>query len=215
MDDVTRWRIESFDRRAQWFADHSAGVNANGKLKTNVADFTPKLAALHTEVGTHAGAESEGKEQTGVKADSREDGVAIAVKVSIAAEGAEIEQPGIQARYPYPRGLNLIDLVALLRSYAIGGATDEAILIAYAAPADWVAQCTNTANAIEAAGLTQASAKEQKVGSRASYLAKVDELMQLGRTADRIIQGAFADDVAAIASWATAYHVQQPPKKKT
>lgn len=214
MDDITRWRIESFDRDAQWFADHSTGVDSNGKLKDTKNAFVAKLADLHTEVGTHAAAESEGKEQTEVKADSREDGILIADKVHTAAKGAEIEQPAIEARYPRPRNLNLEDLIALLRSFAIGGAQDEDIIKAYGAPDDWVAQCTATANAIEAAGLAQSSAKEQKVGTRASILAKVDELMQLARTPGHIIENVFSDDPAALASWKTASHVKQPPKKK-
>ena len=215
MDDVTRNRIESFDDRKAWFDDHTTVVDTNLKLK-NLRDteIFPKLIALHGETGTHAGAESEGEEQTDVKDVSRETGIAIARKVSIAAEAAEIEQPGIQARYPRPRGLSFEDLVNLLRGFVIGGNTDEDILKDYGAPADWVAQCTAAANAIEAAGLTQASAQEQRIGSRAAYLVITDDLMQLFRTADAIIQNLCADDPAALASWKSAMHVKSPPKKK-
>ena len=214
MDDVSRNRIESFDNRKQWIVDHKTGVDTNTKLQDLRTVIFDKLAALHTEVGAHAGAASEGHEQTEVKADSREDGVQIAVSVREAALAAASEQPGIDARYPYPRFLNLEDLVALLRSYAIGGATDAAIITAYGAPADWVTQCTGRADDIEAASNAQASATEQRIGSRASYLAKIDELSQLFRTADRIIQNVFKDDVAALASWKSAMHVKSPPKKK-
>ncbi len=214
MDDVTRRRIEAFDRSKQWFIDHDAGVNSNLKLKTNRQAFDAELTALQAEVGEQTAAVSESQEQTEVKATDREDCVQIAVKVNIAANGAEIEQPGIQARYPYPRNLNDEDLVALLRSYAIGGVTDDQIIQDYAAPADWVAQCTARADEFEAASNAQSSAQGSKVGKRASILAKVAALMQRKRTCNSIIEGVFADDVAALASWKSASHVENPPKKK-
>lgn len=172
MDDVTRNRIDAFDRCSQWFIDNAVGVNSNTKLKNLVVDFDAKLATLHTEAGEQSGAVSESEEQTGVKGDSREDCIAIAIKVNKAAKAAEIEQPGIQARYPYPRNLNDEDLVNLLRSYAIGGVDDDQIIRDYGAPTDWVAQCTALANAFEAAGQAQAAAKGDKVGKRALVLSR-------------------------------------------
>jgi len=131
-----------------------------------------------------------------------------------AAKAAEIEQPGIQARYPYPRNLNDEVLINLLRSFAIGGATDDQIIHDYGAPTDWVAQCTAKANAFEAAAQAQASAQGGKVGKRALVLSLTDNLMQLKRTAGYIIENIFESDVAALASWKSASHVEVPPKKK-
>lgn len=214
MDDVTRNRIDAFDRCEQWFDDHATGVNAINKLKTLVIDFKAKLTTLHDTAGEQTGAVSESEEQTDVKGVSREDCVALAQKVSRAAKAAEIEQPGIQARYPYPRNLNDEDLVNLLRGFAIGGATDSQIIQDYAAPADWVTQCTAKADAFEAASQAQAAAQGGKVGKRALVLSLTDNLMQLKRTAGYIIENAFEDDVAALASWKSASHVEVPPKKK-
>ena len=214
MDDVTRNRIDAFDRCSQWFIDNAAGVNSNVKLKNLAVDFNTDLTTLHTEAGEQSGAVSESEEQTDVKGTSREDCVAIAQKVSRAAKAAEPEQPGIQARYPYPRNLNDEDLVNLLRSYAIGGATDNQILQDYSAPADWVTQCTAKANAFEAAGQAQAAAQGDKIGKRALILSLVDRLMQMKRTATYIIENVFENDVAALASWKSASHVEVPPKKK-
>ena len=75
MDDVTRNRIESFDRCEQWFTDHSAVIGASDKLKTNKNEFVDELALLRTDVGSQTAAISESEEQTDVKFASREDGV--------------------------------------------------------------------------------------------------------------------------------------------
>ena len=214
MDDVTRRRIESFDQCEQWFTNYAIGVNAHNKLKITKDAFAAKLGGLHGNVGGRSAAVSESAEQTGVKGVGREDCVEIAAKVNRAAKAAEPETPGIQARYPYPRNLNDVDLIALLRSYAIGGATDKQIIIDYGAPADWVPQCTDKANAFEAAAFAQSSAQGQKVGKHAAILADVDDLMQLKRTASYIIENVFADDIEALASWSSASHVENPPKKK-
>lgn len=103
-----------------------------------------------------------------------------------------VNNPGIQARYPYPRNLNDEDLVALLRSYAIGGATDNQIIQDYGAPADWVAQCTARADEFEAASNAQSSAQGSKVGKRALILSMADGLMQRKRTCGYIIENVFA-----------------------
>lgn len=208
MDDITRNRIETADAVEQWFADHAAGVAANTKLKTTKNNFVAKLTQLRDNVGEQAGAVSEAKEQTDVKGGSRENCVTIAKKVNRSAKAAEIEQPGIETRYPYPRNLNDEALVALLRSFAIGGADDDAIIAGYGAPVDWVQQCTDNADAFEAVTQLQSQATGEKVGKRALTLALVDDLMQLIRTAGYIIENTFENDVAALASWKSASHVK-------
>ena len=58
------------------------------------------------------------------------------------------------------------------------------------------------------------SAQGSKVGKRALILSMADGLMQRKRTCGYIIENVFADDVAALASWKSASHVENPPKKK-
>lgn len=48
----------------------------------------------------------------------------------------------------------------------------------------------------------------------ALVLSLTDNLMQLKRTAGYIIENAFESDIAALASWKSASHVEVPPKKK-
>lgn len=214
MDDKTRNRVDAFERCDQWFTDHSAQVNSNTKLKNVVSDFSAKLADLHNAAAQEAGAADESKQNTNEKGGSREECIAIAMKVNHAAKAAEIEAPGIATRYPNPKSANDEDLVNLLRSYAIGGAADETIIEAYGAPHDWPALCTNAATAFEAAEMAQSAAKSDRVGSRALILSLADELLLLKRTAGLIIDNVFESDVAALASWRSAAHIELPPAKK-
>lgn len=85
----------------------------------------------------------------------------------------------------------------------------------YGAPTNWVQQCTDKANAFEAASQAQAAAQGDKIGKRALVLSLTDGLMQMKRTATYIIENVFESDVAALASWKSASHVEVPPKKKT
>ena len=79
---------------------------------------------------------------------------------------------------------------------------------------DRVRQCTGKADAFEAATAAQSTAQGQKVGKRAAIIAEVDDLMQLKRTSGYIIENVFADNIEALASWRSAAHVENPPKKK-
>ena len=90
---------------------------------------------------------------------------------------------------------------------------DVTLITDYGAPLDWVRQCTDKANAFEAAAAAQSSAQGQKVGKRAVILAAVDKLMQIKRTTGYIIDNVFSEDIGA--SWKSASHVEAPPKKKT
>lgn len=51
MDDVTRKRIDAFDRCEQWFAYNAAGVNTIGKLKNLALEFKTKLTTFHDTAG--------------------------------------------------------------------------------------------------------------------------------------------------------------------
>lgn len=92
--------------------------------------------------------------------------------------------------------------------------TDNKIIQDYGAPVDWVQQCTDKADAFEAAASAQSSPRGQKVGKRAVILATVDELMRIKRTCGYIIENVFADDIEALASWRSTSHVDNPPKNK-
>lgn len=92
--------------------------------------------------------------------------------------------------------------------------TGKEIVHDYAAPADWVGQCTTKANIFEAAASAQSSAQGEKVGKHAAILSDVDDLMQLKRTCGYLIENVFADDIEALASWRSAANVENPPKKK-
>lgn len=72
----------------------------------------------------------------------------------------------------------------------------------------------DNADAFEAVTQLQSQASGEKVGKRALTLALVDQPMQLIRTAGFIIENVFEGDVAALASWKSASHVEAPPKKK-
>lgn len=52
------------------------------------------------------------------------------------------------------------------------------------------------------------------LAKRALVLSLTDGLMQMKRTATYIIENVFENDVAALASWKSASHVEAPPKKK-
>lgn len=73
---------------------------------------------------------------------------------------------------------------------------------------------TANADGFEAASNAQSSAQGGKVGKRAQILSMVSALMQRKRTCGLLIENVFADDIAALASWKSASHVEAPPKKK-
>ncbi len=207
MNDYIRRNLECGQRCRQWFIDFKALITG-GIFKAKSIAMTAKVDELETTAGEQEAAESEGYSATDVKGSERSDLEDEMDPVRTAARAAEFDIPGTRDRYRFNRGMSHQQLLAAGRSFAIGGATDDAIIAAYGAPVDWIAQCDANADAFEAVTQLQSQATGEKVGKRALTLALVDDLMQLIRTAGFIIENVFEGDVAALASWKSASHVK-------
>ncbi|MGB2751240.1 MAG: hypothetical protein WBC19_04220 [Pyrinomonadaceae bacterium] len=67
---------------------------------------------------------------------------------------------------------------------------------------------------INAATNAASAAKGDRVGAGADLAASVKLEVQLKRTMDPIVRSTYAGNVAKLAAWASAYHVEKAPTKK-
>lgn len=213
MNDYIRRNLESGQRCRQWFIDFVALIPAGSIFQTKSAAMTAEVNDLETIAGQQEAAESEGLSATDVKGSERADLIAEMDPVRTAARAAEFDHPGTRDRYLFTRSMSNQNLLAAGRSFAAGGTTDAALLEGYGAPAGWPAAITAACDAFEATFAVQDSAKGQSVAKNAELYAGVEAMNTLKAAIRHLVQNYAAGNPGALAAWATAAHVEKPPKK--
>ncbi|MFZ1700229.1 MAG: hypothetical protein WBO10_02340 [Pyrinomonadaceae bacterium] len=214
MNDNNRRRLEAGQRCRQWIVDNAGLIPAASLFETKTTALTDVVDDLEDLSGEIESAVGEGLSATDVKGSVREDLMDIMEKVRRAARAAEPDVPGTQDRYRFTRNLSNELLLARGRSFAEGGATDEALLISYGAPTNWPDLVSDASDAFEASFGPQASAVGDRVGKNAVINEKIELFMQLKRTISLMVPNVCVGNTAAIASWNSAAHVEEAPKKK-
>ena len=211
MNDFIRLNLESGQRCRQWFIDFVLLIAAGSIFESKAHAMTVKVNALETTAGQQSAATSLSVSATDVKGSERTDLENALDPVRTAARAAEFDIPGTRDRYRYNRAMSHQELLAAGRSFALGGATDEALLTSYDAPNGWVAAITAAADAFEAAFGLQDSAKGQSVAKNAELNALVHEMNAFkGALRHHVINNTLTNP-GARAAWQTAAHVQKAP----
>ena len=214
MNDYIRVNLESGQRCRQWFLDFKALITGGSIFAAKTAGMTAKVDLLETTAGEQQAAFGEGLSATDVKGSERVDLEDALDPVRTAARACEFDIPGTRDRYRFNRSMTNQELLAAGRSFAIGGATDEALLVSYDAPGGWVALITAAADAFEAAFGLQDSAKGQSVAKNAELAAIVVEMNEFkGALRHHVINNTI-NNPGARAAWTTVAHVEKAPTKK-
>jgi len=209
MNDYIRVNLESGQRCRQFFIDFVSIIPPGSIFETKANGMTAEVNLLETTAGEQETAESEGLSATDVKGSERADLIAELDPVRTAARAAEFDIPGTRDRYRYNKAMSHQNLLAAGRSFAAGGATDEAMLISYDAPVGWPAAITAACDAFEASFGQQDSAKGQSVAKNAELYAIVDDMNAFKGAIRHHVKNNAAGKPGAQAAWDTAAHVDK------
>lgn len=151
---------------------------------------------------------------TDQKATIRENLIAMCRAISDTAKGMEPDFNGISAVFRFSRNLNDADLPARTMGMATDVIPREADFVAYNLPASFLSDHNAEIAAFEAIDNSQFTFTGDRVGAHAALAAAISEGMQLKRTLDPLARNLFNGNPAKIAAWASASHVENPPKPK-
>jgi hypothetical protein len=214
MNDNNRRNLESGQRCRQWIVDFVALIPGGSMFETKTAAFTAVVNDLEALAGQIEAFKGQGLSATDVKGSERLDLLDIMSKVRDAARAAEPDNPGTRDRYRYTTNMSHQDLLAAGRSFAAGGAADQALLESYGAPIKWELACTTASDAFEAAFGQQDSAVGSRIAKNAEFNDKIAQLIALKSTIGHMVPNFCTGNPGAIAAWNSAAHVEAPPKKK-
>lgn len=210
MNDRLRRDHESCVRCDQFLTDNNADFDT-GIIKTKrnafaaaVNDTEAKDAAL-SAFGGETSMEFEQKETA--RSVLRSD----VAEIADMAEGMEPDFDGISDLFRFRRNLPDASLLALTRAFFINSLPYEADFIALGLDPDFRANLNTHADDFEAATGAAASAKGERVGEGAALAAAVKLEMQMKRSFDPIVRTKYKTNIAKLAAWASAYHVQKAP----
>jgi len=213
MNDYIRRNLESGQRCRQWFIDYAALIPAGSIFETKSTAMTARVGEIEDIAGQQESAFSEGLSATDVKGSERQDLLDAMEPVRDAARAAEADHPGTRDRYRYTANMSDQSLLAAGRSFALGGATDEALLESYGAPDKWDNAITVACDAFEGTFGPQDSAKGQSVALNADLNAKTAEMNALKSQLRHIVKLYTKTNPGAYAAWQTAAHVEKAPSK--
>ncbi len=214
MNDKNRRNLESGQRCRQWIVDFVALIPGGSMFETKTALLTTLVNLLETLAGTVESFVGEGRSATDVKGSERLDLLDMMSKVRNAARSAESDHPGTRDRYRYTTTMSMQDLLAAGRSFAAGGAADQALLESYGAPVKWDQACTTACDAFEASFGQQDSAVGSRIAKNAEFADTMSQMVAVKSTINNMVPNFAAGNPGAIAAWQSAAHVEAPPKPK-
>lgn len=206
--------------------DHESCVRCDQFLTDNVADFDAGIVKTKRQAFAAAVNDTEAKDaalsayggETSMEFEQKETARSVlrsdVAEIADMAEGMEPDFDGISDLFRFRRNLPDAGLLALARAFYINSVPYEADFIALGLDPDFRTHLNTHADDFEAATGAAASAKGERVGEGAALAAAVKLEMQMKRSFDPIVRTKYKTNIAKLAAWSSAFHVEKAPKPK-
>lgn len=213
MNDRLRRDHESCARSSQFLTDNIADFNT-GLVKTKRQAFAAAVDNTEAKDAAYSGFAGETSMEFEQKETARSVLRSDVEEIADMAIGMEPDFDGISDLFRFRRNLPDAGLIALARAFVTNSAAYEADFIALGLDANFRANLSTHADEFEAATNAAASAKGERVGENAALAEAVKLEMQMKRSFDPIVKTKYKGNIAKLAAWASAYHVEKAPEKK-
>lgn len=214
MNDNDRRRYEMLVKANQFGIDNSADFPLSTIAPAKFAQLTTKVNAAESKSASQQAGFSEAAQQFEVKDTRRENLRDQMSAISRTSKSMEYVFDGIADKFKFQRNLTDEALLAKARAFIIEGASYDANFVSYGMPATFVADLTAAADAFEQSFGETASASAEHIAATADVSADIREGMVIVRTLDGVVKNIYANNPGKLAAWASASHVEKPPKAK-
>jgi hypothetical protein len=162
-------------------------------------------------LATQAAAQTSGvaRQSTTSKAVARANLLEDLEAMSRTAKAMALDTPGLEDKFRLPRKASDVVLLNCARAYKADAQSLKTEFLKYALPEDFLEDLQADISAFEVASTT----KNVTAASRVSATASLDEELAKGLKAVRqlqaVVKNMFRNDVAKLAAWASASHVER------
>jgi hypothetical protein len=210
-------QTRNFDtlRRVDDFGESHADSFPIGSLG---AQKFQAIKAVIAEVEAHGAAQSGGKGAaqagTNAKSAARDDLRQQMVAIRETALATEEAVPGVSARFRVPHTKGEHALISAARAFVEAATPLKNEFLQREMPATFLEDLTAAVERFESALNEKNVNTEKRIAATAAISAALERGMKLVRELDAIIKNKFRGDAATLAAWASASHVERPPKKR-
>jgi hypothetical protein len=214
MRDTQTRNLETLRRVRDFGESHVASFPIGGLA----AQKFQAIAAVIEEVEAHSTTQSGGKgaaqASTSAKRAAREDLREKMVAVRETALALEEVNPGVSVNFRIPRTNGDQALISAARAFVEAATPLKDQFLQREMPATFLEDLTAAVTRFESALNEKNVNTEKSIAATAAISSSLERGMKLVRELDPIIKNKFRGDAAALAAWASASHVERPPKKR-
>lgn len=207
MDTLSLRRVEMLQRVQQFGLTHLMGLpdeSLGKQLFETLAQLVEELISLGTTQLSGRGASQTSTANKGVV---RKNLLATLLALNRTARVLALDEPGVENKFPQPRGLSDQAFLALARAYAHDALPLKDKFIRHEMPANFV-EDLNTKIAAFALAITQ---KEAAVGSHRTAKVEIDRKINLGlrtvRQLEAVLRNKFQANEPILREWERATRV--------
>ena len=136
-------------------------------------------------------------------------------RINRTARAIAVDDPSVAALFRMPRGSNEQQMLAMARAFASNAVPIQQQFVNYGMSANFITDLQTNIENYELAITQKNVALDEGVGATANIGVTVKNTLNALRRLRGIIPNIFANDVAKLAAWKSASHVERTPKKKT
>lgn len=194
-----------------------------GVENDNVIKDFPTAVTNFTAIGTGIDAieasgevQSSGAISQGVvsKAFVLDDLREIMRRINRTARAIAVDDPSVAALFRMPQGSNEQQMLAAARAFASNALPIQQQFVDYGMNANFITDLQTSIESYEQAITQKNVALDEGIGATANIGVTVKNTLNALRRLRGIIPNIFVNDVAKLAAWKSASHVERMPKKK-
>jgi len=199
-------RVRDFGaENAADFPNGSAGDTNFKIIATELAKVEESGALQESNIGEAATVSKE-EAAIEIRADMSE--------INRTARSLAVDHPEIGALFRVPHSNNYQTLLNAATAFYDNSEQCEAQLIAYGLPANFRSDLLSDITVLQDATTEQNVAKDTKTGATGAIVASLKIMNDALRRLRGIVTNVYRHNPAKLSAWASASHVERPPKKK-
>jgi hypothetical protein len=214
MRDNERNRLITLTRVRDFGAQHPTLFPTNqlaGELMTTTGAVVEEL---NTHTSTHAASASSARQDSGGKAAARAALRDDLEAINRTARAMALQMTGLGDKFRMPRGGDQ-ELLVGARAFVIDATTLKSDFGRYGLPEDFLDDLNEDIAAFEQMTRARNQSLENQMASHAATDDAMDRGMKALKQLDAIMRNVLRNDVAMLAAWITASHVERVPRRRS
>lgn len=213
MNHHERSRYNMFITVREFGVENAADFPVGSIGKTQFAEVTAVIPLIEGFAADQTGGTREAGMGYLSKDMARENLREAMSEISKTSRSMEYAYPGISTIFKMPRNRNDAELLAASSAFQAAMPPYEDAFVTYGLPLEFLGDLTADTVAFQEALAAPAAGMSEQVAATDELGAAIKRGMIAVRILDGVVKNKYRNNVGKLASWATASHIERPPKR--